>query len=314
MIGRNYHATFYQDAYGRGCVCGHVPCGIRRGIPDRHGQRRRRLLSGRAEYLEPGEQICRRRHDHGSHRYAGVRSKPRLVAMGEVELGITNANLAADAVGGRGAYDGNALDIKALGPLHPSVLHMVVADSSDIQSFADLKGKRVAVGPAGGGTMGFLNNMLPVYGLTLDDITPSFLSYGDGFSQLSDGNVDAALALSGYPAAAVMQAAASGKLRMITMDPDKLAQILEENPAYSTYDIAPDVYGMETTATVLGVTNMLIVPASMDVDVASAIVAAIYDHLDEFAAENANARQIDKARAASLSIELHEGAAAYFAQ
>tara|TARA_R100000750_G_scaffold45567_4_gene30604 strand:+ start:1157 stop:2083 length:927 start_codon:yes stop_codon:yes gene_type:complete len=244
----------------------------------------------------------------------GSVQNPRLVAMGEVELGITNANLAADAVGGRGAYDGNALDIKALGPLHPSVLHMVVADSSDIQSFADLKGKRVAVGPAGGGTMGFLNNMLPVYGLTLDDITPSFLSYGDGFSQLSDGNVDAALALSGYPAAAVMQAAASGKLRMITMDPDKLAQILEENPAYSTYDIAPDVYGMETTATVLGVTNMLIVPASMDVDVASAIVAAIYDHLDEFAAENANARQIDKARAASLSIELHEGAAAYFAQ
>lgn len=244
----------------------------------------------------------------------GSVQNPRLVAMGEVELGITNANLAADAVAGRGAYDGNALDIKALGPLHPSVLHMVVADSSDIQSFADLKGKRVAVGPAGGGTMGFLNNMLPVYGLTLDDITPSFLSYGDGFSQLSDGNVDAALALSGYPAAAVMQAAASGKLRMITMDPDKLAQILEENPAYSTYDIAPDVYGMETTATVLGVTNMLIVPASMDVDVASAIVAAIYDHLDEFAAENANARQIDKERAASLSIELHEGAAAYFAQ
>lgn len=244
----------------------------------------------------------------------GSVQNPRLVAMGEVELGITNANLAADAVAGRGAYDGNALDIKALGPLHPSVLHMVVADSSDIQSFADLKGMRVAVGPAGGGTMGFLNNMLPVYGLTLDDITPSFLSYGDGFSQLSDGNVDAALALSGYPAAAVMQAAASGKLRMITMDPDKLAQILEENPAYSTYDIAPDVYGMEATATVLGVTNMLIVPASMDVDVASAIVAAIYDHLDEFAAENANARQIDKARAASLSIELHEGAAAYFAQ
>ncbi|SNS08826.1 TAXI family TRAP transporter solute-binding subunit [Antarctobacter heliothermus] len=244
----------------------------------------------------------------------GSVQNPRLVAMGEVELGITNANLAADAVAGRGAYDGNVLDIKALGPLHPSVLHMVVADGSDIQSFADLKGKRVAVGPAGGGTMGFLNNMLPVYGLTLDDITPSFLSYGDGFSQLSDGNVDAALALSGYPAAAVMQAAASGKLRMITMEADKLAQILEENPAYSTYDIAPDVYGMDAAATVLGVTNMLIVPASMDVDVASAIVSAIYDHLDEFAAENANARQIDKARAAKLSIDLHEGAAAYFAQ
>lgn len=244
----------------------------------------------------------------------GSVQNPRLVAMGEVEIGITNSNLAKAAVAGVGPYDGNAMDLKALGPLHPSVLHMVVTDGSDIQSFADLKGKRVAVGPAGGGTMGFLNNMLPVYGLTLDDITPSFLSYGDGFSQLSDGNVDAALALSGYPASAVMQAAASSKLRMITIADDKLAQILEENPAYSTFGIAADVYGMNAESTVLGVTNMLIVPASMEADVAQAIVAAIYDHLDEFAAENANARQIDPARASSLSIELHEGAAAYFDQ
>lgn len=244
----------------------------------------------------------------------GSVQNPRLVAQGEVEIGITNANLAADAVAGRGAYNGNAIDIKALGPLHPSVLHMVVADGSDIQSFADLAGKRVAVGPAGGGTMGFLNNILPVYGLALDDITPSFLSYGDGFSQLSDGNVDAALALSGYPAAAVMQAAASGPLRMITMEDDKLQQILTENPAYSTFDIAADVYDMPSDATVLGVTNMLIVPTDMAAEMAEKIAASVYDHLDEFAAENANARQIDPARAASLSIDLHDGAQAYFSK
>ncbi|MDO6584777.1 TAXI family TRAP transporter solute-binding subunit [Salipiger sp. 1_MG-2023] len=244
----------------------------------------------------------------------GSVQNPRLVAQGEVELGITSANLAADAVAGAGAYDGSPMDLSALGPLHPSVLHMVVTDGSDIQTFADLKGKRVAVGPAGGGTMGFLNNMLPVYGLSLDDITPSFLSYGDGFSQLSDGNVDAALALSGYPAAAVMQAAASGKLRMIGMEADKLEQILSGNPAYSTFDIAADVYDMDEDAQVLGVTNMLVVPADMDAGIVESIAAAIYDHLDEFAAENANARQIDKARASALAIDLHPGAAAYFAK
>ncbi|MEV8467172.1 TAXI family TRAP transporter solute-binding subunit [Fluviibacterium sp. DFM31] len=244
----------------------------------------------------------------------GSVQNPRLVAMGEVELGITNANLAADAVAGRGAYDGNPLDLKALGPLHPSVLHMVVADGSDIQSFADLKGKRVAVGPAGGGTMGFLQNILPVHGMTLDDITLSFLSYGDGFSQLSDGNVDAALSLSGYPAAAVMQASASGKLRMIAKESDMLAQVMAGNPAYSTYEIPAEVYDMAGPATVLGVTNMLIVPTDMDPAIVEFIAAAVYDHLDEFAAENANAKQIDKARAQQLSIGLHDGAAVYFSK
>ena len=244
----------------------------------------------------------------------GSVQNPRLVASGEVELGITSANLAAAAVAGTVPYDGDAMDLKALGPLHPSVLHMVVPADSDIQSFADLRGKRIAVGPAGGGTLGFLNNMMPVYDMTLDDITPSFLSYGDGFSQLSDGNVDAALALSGYPAAAVMQAGASTDLRMITIEADKLAIILDQNPAYSTFDLSADIYDMPADATVLGVTNMLVVSADMSDDVAMRIASSIYDHLEEFIAENANAAQIDKDRAQSLSIDLHPGAAAYFAK
>ena len=64
----------------------------------------------------------------------------------------------------------------------------------------------LSVGPAGGGTIPFLGQVLSIAGLSLEDITPSFLAYGDGFSKLADGNVDAAFALSGYPAGAVMQA------------------------------------------------------------------------------------------------------------
>jgi TRAP transporter TAXI family solute receptor len=244
----------------------------------------------------------------------GSIQNPRLVADGEIDIGITSADIAADAVAGRGAYEGNAMDLKALGPLHPSVLHMVVMAGSDIQTFGDLRGKRVAVGPAGGGTLGFLNNIMPEYDMTLDDITPSFLSYGDGFSQLADGTVDAALALSGYPAAAVMQAAASGDLRMVEFEDDKLALILKDNPAYSTFDIEADVYGTETGATLIGVTNMLVVRGDMDAAVVNKIATSVYDHLDEFIAENANAAQIDKSRSGSLAIDLHEGAASYFAQ
>jgi TRAP transporter TAXI family solute receptor len=242
----------------------------------------------------------------------GSVQNPRLVADGEVELAITSANLAEAAVAGQAPYDGTPMELKALGALHPSILHMVVPAGSDIKTFADLRGKRVAVGPAGGGTLGFLDNIMPVYGMTMDDITPSFLSYGDGVSQLSDGNVDAALALSGYPAAAVMQAAASGKLRLIGFDAAQLETILAQNPAYSTYDIAADVYGTDDAAVVLGVTNMLVVSAKADADVVERITAAIYDHLDEFAAENANAKQIDPARSLKLSIPRHVGAQKYF--
>lgn len=244
----------------------------------------------------------------------GSVQNPRLLGDGEVEIAITNNNLAKLAVAGKGPYKSGAIDIKAVAALHPSVLHMITLDGSGIETFEDLKGKRVAVGPAGGGTLGFLNFLLPLHGMSVDDITPSFLSYSDGFSQLSDGNVDAALALSGYPAGAVMQAAAGSKLKHIKFSDGKLDEALTKNAAYSVVTIPADVYGTAGDGTVLGVNNMLIVNASADADVVEAITRAIYDHLDEFMAENANAKQIKPDGWKTLSIDLHEGAARYFGQ
>ncbi|MEO1309279.1 MAG: TAXI family TRAP transporter solute-binding subunit [Pseudomonadota bacterium] len=67
-------------------------------------------------------------------------------------------------------------------------------------------------------------------------------------------------------------------------------------------------------ASVLGVNNMLIVPSSADPDKVEAIVKSIFDNMEEFQAENANAKQIDPEMSKSLAIDLHEGAARYFQQ
>lgn len=242
----------------------------------------------------------------------GSVQNPRLIGSGEVDIAITNNNLAVLATKGVGPYKSGVIDIKAAAALHPSVLHMIVPDGSDIKTFEDIKGKRVAIGPAGGGTLGFMNFLLPLHDMTLDDFTPSFLSYADGFSQLSDGNVDAAFALSGYPASAVMQGGASNKLRFIEFSPGKLDEALAKNAAYKVVEIPADVYGTDAPGTVIGVNNMLIVPSDMDADKVEAIVSSVFDNLDEFKAENANARQINPEDSKSLAIPLHEGAARYF--
>ena len=241
----------------------------------------------------------------------GSVQNPRLVASGETDLGITNANLLYLAVNGEKPYPG-VLDIAPLGALHPSILHIVTLDGSPIETFADLKGKRLAVGPAGGGTLSFLTRLLEVYGMSPDDITPSFLSYSDGFSQLSDGNVDAALALSGYPTSAVMQTQATNKLKFVSIADDKLAEILKTYPYYSKVTLPKDVYGLDEDAVVLGVNNVLIAPSSMDEERAYAITKAVYGHLDAFGEENANAKQIRLSESLELAVPLHPGARRFF--
>ena len=243
----------------------------------------------------------------------GSVQNPRLVNSGEVDVAITNNNLSVLANKGVGPYkSGGAMDLRALGSLHFSVLHMMTLDGSDINGIADLKGKRVAVGPAGGGTIPFTNQVLGLYGLTMDDITPSFLSYADGFSQLADGNVDAAFALSGYPAGAVMQAQANTKLKYIPLGDDIMATALEKFPNYNQVTIPADVYNTDADGALLGVNNMLIVDAGMDEDVAYKIAKAIYENMEEFRAENAHARQIEPERSLQLKIPLHPGAEKYF--
>lgn len=245
----------------------------------------------------------------------GSVENPRLVNSKEVDVAITNNNLSVLANKGVGPYKkAGAMELRALGSLHFSILHMITLADSPVNNISDLKGKRVAVGPAGGGTIPFLNQVLALADLTPDDITPSFLSYADGFSQLSDGNVDAAFALSGYPAGAVMQAQANKKLKFIPLSEEELATALEKHPNYNRVVVPADVYNTDADGVVLGVNNMLIVDASMEEEMAFQITQAIYANMEEFMAENAIARQIEPQRSLELKIPLHPGAERYHKQ
>ena len=243
----------------------------------------------------------------------GAVENPRLVSLGDVEVGMTNADLAYFGYQGQAPYD-SQLDILAAGALHPSMLHLVIRANSDVNSMLDLRGKRVALGPAGGTTVAFARLLLDAYDMSFDDIVPSFLSYSDGFSQLSDGNVDAAFALAGMPAAAVLQTRATQELRFIYIEPAVFAAIIEANPYYYTVTVPASVYDTAEESTLLAVDNILIVRAEESADRVYSIVSAVYGHLEDLRRTNAIARQINPEQSLKLPIPLHPGAARYFEQ
>ena len=242
---------------------------------------------------------------------AGAVENPRLVNNKDIELGITNANLAYFAYNGEDAYE-QKMNINAIASLHPSVLHIIAKENSSINSVADFKGKKIAVGPAGGGTVPILQALLEGYGLSMNDITPSYLSYGDGFSQLADDNVDVALALAGYPTSAVLETSATKSIKFIDIDKDILSKVIKEYPYYSEITVPKDVYNLKSDATAIGVLNTLIVSNDLDEATVYSITKAIFDNLEELKSSNATAKQIEFATATKVSIPLHPGAKKYF--
>ena len=241
----------------------------------------------------------------------GGLENPRLVASGEVDLALAPASLSFLAVGGKGPYK-EALDIRGVGALHSSVLHMVTLPGSGIKGIEDLKGRTVAVGPAGGGTLSMMRNLFKLYGMSMDDIKPSFLSYADGMSQLADGNVEASFALAGFPTGAVAQIAATKDLQFIQLGDEKMTELVDTFPYYTNLEVPADVYGNDAAISVIGSPNLLITSASMDDDLVARLAESIYGNMEALIKENALAGKIDPEQSLNLPIELHPGAKKYF--
>ncbi len=243
----------------------------------------------------------------------GAVENPRLIARGDIELALTNADLAYFAYNGQRPY-GEPLNILAAGALHPSVLHLISRADGEISTFEQLEGKRIALGAAGGPTVSLARLLLEAHGMSLDDVVPSFLSYSDGFSQLGDGNIDAAFALAGYPAAGVLQTRATQDLSFIQIDSEIMAQFIIENPYYYLVDMPKEVYDTNMGSTLLAVPNILIVSGNAEADFVFGIVGSIYGNLQQLQQTNAIAQQIDLSQIEHLPIPLHPGASQYFMQ
>ncbi len=243
----------------------------------------------------------------------GSVQNPKLVNKKEVDIAITNNNLAVLANKGAAMYKKTGkMSLRAIGALHFSVLHMMTLKDSSIETINDLKGKRIAIGPAGGGTIPFTKQVLGLHGLNIKDIKPVFLSYADGFSQLADGNVDAAFALSGYPAGAVVQAQVNKKLKFIKLAQGKMEQGLKKYKNYNKVVIPRSAYKTSEDGVVFGVNNMLVTNWEMDAVKVYKITKAIYGNMEEFRKINAYAKQINVENSLKLRIPLHAGAAKYF--
>ena len=242
----------------------------------------------------------------------GSVENPRLVGNNESDMGIVNADHANFAVAGTDPYD-QAYDVSAICSLHASILHIVTTENSGIKSIEDLKGQKVAVGPAGGGSIPMMTAVLKAYGMTMDDIIPSYVSYDDGISQLTDGQVKAALVGAGYPAASVMSMAATNKVVMLSLPDEKMAAVSADNPFYSKVVVSKDVYSTDTDITVLGVRNLVIVNPGLGEDTVYAMTKALYENLDELKAYHNSLSSVEQSTMADTAgVKLHPGAERYY--
>jgi TRAP transporter TAXI family solute receptor len=245
----------------------------------------------------------------------GATENPKLVGSGDSDIGFTNANLAYNAYTGTGIYKGKKYDKLRLlfGGVAPGTFHMVTLANSSVKTYADLKGKKVAVGPQGGGGLSMLPDILGIYNLTMNDFTASYLSFDEGVQAVIDKHVDAALVQAPYPAPAIKNIQGSGiKFRLLEMTDAERNRLIQKFPYYNKVDLPGSVYGLPGVLKLVGSTNVVVVNADLSTDLVYQITKAIFESVDQLRKVHPSASSISIKNAVSDIIPLHPGAEKYF--
>lgn len=140
-----------------------------------------------------------------------------LINAGEMDLGIAMNNVAANAFDGVGAFSSPVTNVSSIGVVYNEVYQIVANAATGAKNVEDLKGKKVAIGPAGSGTLGLSQKIFTAAGLDPNkDIQPQSDSFGDAATKMQDGHIDAACNVLAVPASSIIEMTTSMKLAYYT--------------------------------------------------------------------------------------------------
>ena len=240
-----------------------------------------------------------------------------LASSNNVEIAFTASDVMYLALNGQGSFEGKKVsDINGImGGIMNTLQIYTLADSS-IKSIADLRGKKISVGPPGSVGIDSMRIVMEAYGMEMNkDWTPEYLAHGDGAEALTDENVDAVVIFTIVPCSPVLTAAASKPVRLLDIGDAEMKSILAKYPFFLTASVQPNIYNgqKDGVKNALGSASMLICNSAMSEDLVYNVVKALYNNTEELVKAYPQCDEWipENAYRGMTGLELHPGAVKY---
>ncbi|MBQ7650401.1 MAG: TAXI family TRAP transporter solute-binding subunit [Victivallales bacterium] len=199
-----------------------------------------------------------------------------------------------------------------LGALYREQVQIVTTNPA-IKTIADLKGKVVSIGASGSGVYFNALDILGAYGLTENDITPTYQSFGDSADALRDGKIDAAFIVAGAPTNAVTDLSTTKKVYLVSLDEEHVNALIAKSQFYSSDIIKKETYKLDEDVVTVSVSAVIIVRNDIPADVVRRLCEDIYDDAPNLVSSHAKYAEVSIKFGASVkSVPYHPGAADYF--
>jgi TRAP transporter TAXI family solute receptor len=241
----------------------------------------------------------------------------KLIRDGRADVAFTLADTLADAVGGRGAFEGRPVPAASLAVLYSNYTQIVTTASSGIARIGDLRGRTISTGSPGSGTEVIAVRLLRAAGLDPDrDVVRQGLGASESAGALRDGKVSAFFFSGGLPTAAIQDLAHSPGMSIVLVPSGEFLPALRQahGDLYTVQEIPARTYrGADRPVPVIAVDNVLVVNRSMPDDLARDITRLLFEKKAELAAIHPEAAHLSVARASGGSpAPYHPGALQFF--
>jgi TRAP transporter TAXI family solute receptor len=200
--------------------------------------------------------------------------------------------------------------------IYPQYFQVVATAASKVNSYADIKGKRLVAQSKGNTAEAITATVLKLNGFDYSGLSRMNFqaSYTDAVSMMKDGHVDVFTLGTTAPASAVMDLASARDIKLVPVDDKTMDGMRKMNQGYSKLIIKAGTYPkQDKDVPVIGYQTHLIVSCDMPEQVVYNMVKTMAQNIPAMSAVNKAIGELTpKMMAADAGIPMHPGAIKYF--
>jgi len=238
------------------------------------------------------------------------------IKNGELDFGIVQSDVVYQASKGTGRYQGDAVKkLKSVMAIYPELLTLVSRKDANINSLADVKGKRINLGNPGSGNEATALNLFKASGIQKSDLEfAGALKASEMPDALRDNKIDGYFYMVGHPTANIKDASNSVDVKIVPLQGSNVDKLIKENPYFAKADVPAGIYkGNPEPTPTFGVKAVLVTSDDVSEKAVYTVVKAILENFEKFKKLHpAYANITKKSLLDGLSAPLHEGAKKYF--
>ena len=239
------------------------------------------------------------------------------IKAGDMDMGVAQSDWQYHAYNGTSEFEGDKFDnLRAVFSVHGEPFNVIARNDSGIESFDDLKGKRVNIGNPGSGQRATMEVVMDAKGWTLDDFAlASELKPAEQAAALGDNKVDAIIYTVGHPNGSIQEAVSTIDAHLVPVEGEAIDMLVNDNPFYAKATVPGGMYkGTDSDVNTFGVKATFVTSADVPDDVVYAVVKAVFDNFDRFKRLHPAFENLTEEDMISdgLSAPLHPGAEMYY--